>query len=774
MNSIVAADKSEITIKDGDYTGVGDDAFMVEQGSKLVIYGGTFAQDPTAYLADGYKATQEAVGGKTVYKVEQVEAAEIDGTTYSSLQAAIDAVQGTQTVKLLADVEGSVTVPADKNITLNLNGKKLSLGEDCIRVNGTLNVIDSGDGGVIQGQSKPGYALVYSENGGSFTVESGTIKNPGGYGVSCTDGSSAQIRGGVIESLDSAFAGNNQNGDMRFTVSGGTLTAQQGPAIYMPGQVNLDITGGTLNGGISLRMGQVNISGGTINAMTDENSIDRPDGNVRKTPAYAYSGNVWFPDALYVIGGTYTSKNEQYGNSLKLNITGGTFNCDNGLGSAVAVYDLGKVAQEMDVSISGSAKLSAKSSSRAAYQVVGFSEIGVEPAEGYGIAENVGKVASSITGGTFSSDPSKYVAAGYVVSGSEPYTVSKYVASTPTPTPEPKPEPTPVAPGTDVSGTDDAGNAVDATVTDNSEVTLPDGTKADGSAEYKGTTSAGGTAEPATEVSVPSTVTTSDGSTYVVTKIADEAFAGQEQLSKVTIPETVVEIGDKAFANTSIESVVIPAATTTIGAGVFQGCDDLKSVDISKAAITEIPADAFNGTSIGSIEIPAAVTSVGERAFKGTALTAVELPKAVKVIAKSTFENCTALKSVTTSATSVGYKALAGCTSLKSVDLGKVTELGKYAMKGDSKLKTVTTGAKLKAIGYKALAGTKVRTLTVSSKRLTSASVKGSLKGSSVKKVEVAVSGSKKTVAKYVAKYKRAFKKGNSGKSVKVVAKKAK
>lgn len=48
---------------------------------------------------------------------------------------------------------------------------------------------------------------------------------------------------------------------MNFTVNGGILTAEQGPAIYMPGQVSFTVAGGTLNGGISLRMGQVNILG---------------------------------------------------------------------------------------------------------------------------------------------------------------------------------------------------------------------------------------------------------------------------------------------------------------------------------------------------------------------------------------------------------------------------------------------------------------------------------------------------------------------------------
>lgn len=382
-----------------------------------------------------------------------------------------------------------------------------------------------------------------------------------------------------------------------------------------------------------------------------------------------------------------------------------------------------------------------------------------------------------ITGGTFSADPSAYLASGYVVSDSVPYAVSKYVApapANPIPSPAPTPVPGPVAPGTDVSGTDSAGNTVDVTVTNNGAVTLPDGTKADGSVEYKGTTSSDGANKPATEVSVPSTVTASDGSTYVITKIADEAFEGQEQLVKVAIPETVVEIGERAFANTSLENVVIPAATTVLGTGVFQGCGDLKFVDISKAAIMEIPADAFNGAAISSIEIPTAVTNVGARAFKGTAITSVELPEAVKTIERSTFEGCAQLESIRTSAAVIGYKALSGCTALRGVDFSKATEIGKYAFKGDSGLRTVSTGAKLKTLGYKALAGTKVKVLSIKSKKLTEKSVKGSLKDSSVKKIEVAISGNKKTVSKYVAKYKKIFKKSNSGRSVEVVAKKTK
>ena len=81
----------------------------------------------------------------------------------------------------------------------------------------------------------------------------------------------------------------------------------------------------------------------------------------------------------------------------------------------MAVYDCGAVGQEMDVKISGTASLSTNASSRKAYQVLSLKDIGVmNPAEGYNNGEYIGKVTSAITGGTFSSDPTAYVAGGYI------------------------------------------------------------------------------------------------------------------------------------------------------------------------------------------------------------------------------------------------------------------------------------------------------------------------------------------------------------------------
>ena len=314
--------------------------------------------------------------------------AKIGDKNYATLADAMTYAVNNDTIVLVKpETITSAVLAENKSVALDLNGQTL-----------TAN-IEAGNAAIqVDGSNA---ALTIKDSAGSGKITST------GYGIYPSEGAAVTVESGTIESLYCPLSGNNTTGSMNFTVKGGTLTAQKGPAIYMPGQVNLVITGGTLNGGISLRMGQVNISGGTINAVTSD--IDAPSSY------YNYSGNAWLPDALYVFGGTYPNGDEANGNSLNLNITGGTFNCANGQGSAVAIYDLGKVAQTMNVNISGNAVLTTTATSREAYQVLSLSDIGVtSPAEGYGNTEYTGKVSSAITGGTFSSNPGAYVAEGYI------------------------------------------------------------------------------------------------------------------------------------------------------------------------------------------------------------------------------------------------------------------------------------------------------------------------------------------------------------------------
>lgn len=422
----------ELTVTGGNFTG----SIMVTSGATTSITGGTFSSDVAAYAATGYKAVK--LNGKTVVVVDTADTAvaELSGYKFTTVQNAIDAATDNDTVKLLSNVREDITI-TDKVITLDMDGKSLTLPSDCgVSVVGASSKLTITGNGVMNCEKTP---IAVSE--GTVVIENGTITSAKDYCTYAKNGGTIIVNDGILTSQYAVLTGNNTTGNMNFIVNGGTLTAKGGPAIYQSGQCELTITGGILNGGISLRMGQVNISGGTINAATE--NLDMPGKNVSgtNTPGYAYSGNIWFPDALYVIGGTYTSKDSTYSNSLNLNITGGTFNCTNGQGSAVAIYDLGHTAQAEKITISGDAKFATNCTTRDAYQVVDFEDLGVKPITGYGKTDLVGKVSTAISGGYFTTDPSDYVASGYVAGTSDVSGYSyKVVAKTNTGSVEVKPD----------------------------------------------------------------------------------------------------------------------------------------------------------------------------------------------------------------------------------------------------------------------------------------------------------------------------------------------
>lgn len=331
-----------------------------------------------------------------------------DGDTeYATLDEAVAAAKDGDTITLLASTSIDKNLIIQKDITLNLAGQTL-LANANIQAEKQLNITDTNGGKIILQQDKTqkgnnSVSVISKGSDAKITLEKGSVLVVGsfdtGYAFYARDGGTIIVNGGTVEAQDAALTGNNTTGDMNFEVNGGTLTAKRGPAIYMPGQINLKITGGTLNGGISLRMGHVVISGGTINAATE--NLDDPKDY------YAYSGNAWLPDALYVFGGTYTSAS---GNDLDLQITGGTFNCENGQGGGIAIYDIGKISQKMNTSISGNAVVKTNAKNRDAYQILSLSDIGVDnPKTGYGNPEYTGKAESTISSGTFSSNPVKYV-----------------------------------------------------------------------------------------------------------------------------------------------------------------------------------------------------------------------------------------------------------------------------------------------------------------------------------------------------------------------------
>lgn len=117
----------------------------------------------------------------------------------------------------------------------------------------------------------------------------------------------------------------------------------------------------------------------------------------------------------------------------------------------------------------------------------------------------------------------------------------------------------------------------------------------------------------AAEVEIPAEI---DG--VAVTRIEHSAFSQCENLSKVTIPESVTEIGSYAFSSCpSLTSIVIPSGVTLLSNGMFKDCTGLADVTLS-SGMTQIDTAAFNGcTALTSLHIPAQLTDISLSALYG-------------------------------------------------------------------------------------------------------------------------------------------------------------
>lgn len=363
-----------------------------------------------------------------------------------------DKISSNNSVVLDKDYTDSITIEKGKNVTLDLNGYTLS-GK--IEVLGELTIKSSKEGGkviledriLVGSYSKDKETEKVTMTAGKFTLESGTIVSNKGYGILIKGASTAIVNGGEISSLYAAISSNNTTGPGYIEVNGGVLTTNKGPAIYLPSPGSVKITDGTINGGISLRMGNVDISGGVINAAKD--NIDPFD------EYYKYQGNAWLGDAIYVWGGAYTSLDEGYTSDLNLNITGGTIN--GVTGNAITIYDIGRVAQNISINISGNTKVVA-TDKNLAYSVVTLAEAGVKNIDaGYNNKDLVGKVKTTITGGTYSSTVAKYIDKEYTEAKEDSlYAVSKRKVTVDTPSVDETQKVTTVTVG--VKKTDDLSN----------------------------------------------------------------------------------------------------------------------------------------------------------------------------------------------------------------------------------------------------------------------------------------------------------------------------
>lgn len=148
-------------------------------------------------------------------------------------------------------------------------------------------------------------------------------------------------------------------------------------------------------------------------------------------------------------------------------------------------------------------------------------------------------------------------------------------------------------------------------------------------------------------------------------------------VTEIDIQPGVTTVGDSAFRKQdNLKKVTLPNTLTSIGHNAFEACPKLASITIPSSVIS-IGREAFKWTSLASIEIPNRVTYIGTGTFEGCAsLTSIVLPNAVARIAGAAFKDCAALTSVTIprSVEVIGRWAFSGCSALTDVYYGGTEE----------------------------------------------------------------------------------------------------
>ncbi|MFR7645202.1 MAG: S-layer homology domain-containing protein [Butyricicoccus sp.] len=148
--------------------------------AKVLITGGTFAHfNPvdnaaegagTNFATSGYE-TVEGTDGLYTAQVKSDNAAAIDDVQYATLADAVAAANNGDTVTLLTNTAEDITIAQDKDITLDLNGKTLTnVNSDTITVNKGATLTINGEGTVDNVTHQK--TTIY--NKGTVTLNGGT------------------------------------------------------------------------------------------------------------------------------------------------------------------------------------------------------------------------------------------------------------------------------------------------------------------------------------------------------------------------------------------------------------------------------------------------------------------------------------------------------------------------------------------------------------------------------------------------------------------------
>lgn len=220
-----------------------------------------------------------------------------------------------------------------------------------------------------------------------------------------------------------------------------------------------------------------------------------------------------------------------------------------------------------------------------------------------------------------------------------------------------------------------------------------------------GITNIGGTAFIAcfslTSVTIPSSMTS----------ISDGTFSGCQSLTNITIPNSVTSIGSFAFSDCySLAGTILPNNVTNLGSGVFAWCAALKNIVIP-SSVSSLAGDTktsgrgvfLDCTGVTNIVVPTSVTNI-DSAFKNcSSLVGVSIPNSVTSIGFQAFYGCSSLASVVIpdGVTTIGQDAFADCARLTSITVpDSVTNIDEDAFGGCSSLESIIIPSGVASINY--------------------------------------------------------------------------
>ncbi len=135
-----------------------------------------------------------------------------------------------------------------------------------------------------------------------------------------------------------------------------------------------------------------------------------------------------------------------------------------------------------------------------------------------------------------------------------------------------------------------------------------------------------------------------------VTSLAPKAFYQNDTVKSVTIPNTVTEVGHRAFTScANLEEVIFENGSnvSVINEYTFYKCPNLTNVTLPDTIVTIGNAAFRECSSLTSFTIPENVTTIATSAFRDcTALTSITIPKSVTEIAGYAFYNDAALTTI--------------------------------------------------------------------------------------------------------------------------------